>query len=234
MKSTSRAKYQCPPLLEEIINLLKFLPIDIRRDFPQNISVEKDIEFLNYVESLHPKIKEYLFRFDLPDLISIAKTEEEKRAEEDSQIWHKCRATFARYEDLMSAKTLFIQITERNKVASEIKKQYGFEVLGIHVFDEDRKNTAGLYADNNGFLKPFKSVFFAIFETEDVEYRRIRQCLICEHIFWAKRKDSETCSKNCFNALRQRRHRERNKEAINVKRRENYNYKKKITKTDYL
>ena len=66
----------------------------------------------------------------------------------------------------------------------------------------------------------------------NVDGDRIRACEICNHVFWANRKDSETCSPMCFNTLRQRRHRERNKEEINCKRRENYQYKKGKKKND--
>ncbi len=37
---------------------------------------------------------------------------------------------------------------------------------------------------------------------------RLRSCEICSKIFWARRKESETCSGKCSNKLRVRRHRE--------------------------
>ncbi len=61
-----------------------------------------------------------------------------------------------------------------------------------------------------------------------VDLDRIRTCEICEQVFWANYKNSFTCSKPCLNALRQRRHRKTNKEAINEKRRENYRQNKKV------
>lgn len=61
-----------------------------------------------------------------------------------------------------------------------------------------------------------------------VHLDRIRACEICGRIFWAKYKNSETCSTLCLNALRQRRHRKTNKEAINEKRRANYRRNKKL------
>jgi predicted nucleic acid-binding Zn ribbon protein len=59
-----------------------------------------------------------------------------------------------------------------------------------------------------------------------IEYDRLRSCAICEKIFWAKNKNSETCSEPCRNALRQRRHRKKNKEAVNAKRQARYQRKK--------
>jgi hypothetical protein len=61
-----------------------------------------------------------------------------------------------------------------------------------------------------------------------VDLDRVRACEICNRIFWAKNKKSETCSKPCLNALRQRRHRKTNKEAINKKRRDNYRRNKQL------
>jgi hypothetical protein len=55
---------------------------------------------------------------------------------------------------------------------------------------------------------------------------RVRTCEICNLFFWAKYKNSDTCSTPCLNALRQRRHRKTNKEAINEKRRATYQSKK--------
>lgn len=57
---------------------------------------------------------------------------------------------------------------------------------------------------------------------------RFRMCEICNLIFWAENKNSFTCSETCRNALRQRRHREKNKEEINTKRRENYRRNKRL------
>ncbi len=61
-----------------------------------------------------------------------------------------------------------------------------------------------------------------------VDLDRIRTCEICEQVFWANYKNSFTCSTPCLNALRQRRHRKTNKEAINEKRRANYDRNKKL------
>jgi len=40
-----------------------------------------------------------------------------------------------------------------------------------------------------------------------VEHARIRQCPICEKIYWAERKDQPTCSKRCNSVRRSRIHR---------------------------
>ncbi|MBX7171360.1 MAG: hypothetical protein K1X72_10405 [Pyrinomonadaceae bacterium] len=201
----SRAKYKCPRELEHIIGLLRLNEEDRRSDFLINFSPEKDKEFLSFAETLHPQIKEYLFfAVEFPDLISTAKTEKEKLEEENYKIWRKCHIAFSRYSDLMTAKSLLDQIAERNKVVSEMEKQYGFKAIGLQVFDEAGKGIVGLYADNRGFLKPLKSNFLLIFEESNVDYKRIRQCEICQNIYWQYRNDSLTCSLECANVLRVR------------------------------
>lgn len=57
---------------------------------------------------------------------------------------------------------------------------------------------------------------------------RFRMCEICNRIFWAENKNSFTDSETCRNALRQRRHRRKNKEEVNAKRREYYWRNKKL------
>ncbi len=42
---------------------------------------------------------------------------------------------------------------------------------------------------------------------DGVVWERVRSCAICDRIFWASRKESETCSPPCANNLRVRRHR---------------------------
>lgn len=61
-----------------------------------------------------------------------------------------------------------------------------------------------------------------------IEFDRLRVCEICNQIFWANYKNSFTCSTPCLNALRQRRHRKKNKEVINAKRKANYDRNKKL------
>lgn len=60
---------------------------------------------------------------------------------------------------------------------------------------------------------------------------RIRECQICSNIFWANRTDSFTCSATCANHLRVQKYRNRNIEEIrrkDVARKANIEYKQKI------
>ncbi len=67
-----------------------------------------------------------------------------------------------------------------------------------------------------------RDVFQALYPENAELQERIRSCEICDFMFWARYKNSVACSQVCLNALSQRRHREINKDAINSKRREDY------------
>jgi hypothetical protein len=74
---------------------------------------------------------------------------------------------------------------------------------GIGSNDFPLQITAPILIDENGndYLGGFAR-FIGTFDSD-----RLRICEICSRLFWAKRKDSETCSARCFNNLRQRNHR---------------------------
>jgi len=84
-----------------------------------------------------------------------------------------------------------------------------------------------LTADANGILKLRSTEFFDLISRHQIEARRIRECVTCSNVFWARRKDAITCSQACGNANRQRLWHFRNKEEHNAQRRKNYAYKKR-------
>lgn len=67
-----------------------------------------------------------------------------------------------------------------------------------------------------------RDAFSALYPDKAELKERIRSCEICSSVFWASYKNSVTCSESCLNALRQRKHRAKNKDSINAKRRKKY------------
>jgi hypothetical protein len=59
-----------------------------------------------------------------------------------------------------------------------------------------------------------------------IDLSQLGICKICADVFWGKRRKSVTCSKPCYNVLRQRQYRDGNRDAINAQRRANYNRKR--------
>ncbi len=69
---------------------------------------------------------------------------------------------------------------------------------------------------NDGRIQVQSDVFDAAII--DVEASRIRECAICNRIFWAKKSGSKACSNKCANALRVRLYRERYQERYKPQR----------------
>lgn len=137
-------------------------------------------------------------------------------------------------------------IRQLNKVrllANEYVKFYEFHLLMHRItdaFEEDREREKRsvrhlsddlvklrvyeliLQKDEDGIARPVG--IFGLLGWFD--QTRLRKCKICTRIFWAKRKDKETCSPKCLHALVLRKYRETHSEEINQKRRDNYKYKK--------
>lgn len=97
--------------------------------------------------------------------------------------------------------------------------------------DEHIEATGYLFIDEAGNLKAKFNDLISLITTSDIQADRIRECLVCEQIFWAKRSDLRTCSKKCGVVWRQRKYREKDLTAYNEQRRLNYAYKKSIENT---
>jgi hypothetical protein len=241
----SRAKYNCPPKLAELIETVNLVPPDVilpdwtkvfdkyrENNLPTDSKQQKDEKFLKACENTFDEcFKDF--------------SEETKQLWLDSSFSYHCSRFPERDPKELIAPALYYVIVvwyrDMRKNREDLRsladyfthwRKEGFFTVG----------DKGLYRGNEQhFRLPELTVSIQITDTiievvptglgeaiHGVDGDRIRTCEICNRIFWAKRKDSETCSVSCFNILRQRRHRKRNKEEINAKRRENYHYKKSI------
>lgn len=80
--------------------------------------------------------------------------------------------------------------------------------------------------DDSGYISTSGNELIDLLGKGEIQGTRIRICLSCGKIFWAERVDMKACSKDCANAYRQKKWRNRNKEEYNARRRANYRYKK--------
>jgi predicted nucleic acid-binding Zn ribbon protein len=120
----------------------------------------------------------------------------------------------------------------REKFNQLLENAYSYRRTGTDYptfLDSDKTFVFGFSDDGKYQVKSSSGIADIFAEAlPGVDADRIRRCAICLKIFWAKNKNSETCSEPCRNALRQRRHREKNKEEVNAKRREYYRQNKKL------
>lgn len=222
----SRAKYSLLPELEEMIRMVNLVPIgtdffsfqdEVRaRDLieRQNIGQRPAISLTAVLKDLLSKlpdeaqnfIKNRLFFEDSPDLPAPIDPDNASQNEITDLI--SCYTHFYYFwADILQ---YIIQRKHRRN-----GKSFADDLLPIHAF---------VTGDSNGNEKLFG--FAGLIGKFDGD--RLRMCEICAKVFWAKYKNSVTCSKPCLNALRQRKHRQKNKEAINTKRREYYRQNKKL------
>lgn len=245
MKTKSRAKFQCPPELERLISMANLISPDAelkkpsdwneyqrRFQFPLFLSFEEKERLAT--EEKEKVFSELFIDFDegfKKAVLTLNEAELRETFNLGYVMTHLLiqKEFFAVYEffydlrhNLRLIDRFFSQLREGDNLfvgESEIIIKTG-EVLVLPRFQVSlsREGTKGKIGTNQ------------ILHLEDVDLDRIRLCRICKRIFWAKRSDSHTCSKPCQKAYEMKIYRDKHKEEINKKRRENYAYNKKIKK----
>ncbi len=209
LEKKSRAKYDCPPELSEIIAIVNLVPLNIemksfnsvlsqlemeksiRQSFsPEKTEPEVDLRIEALKKCLHnlpEDFQKYIKSYE-PILKAI-------------QLKEYGRADGLEY-GLISVYESFFQRWYSVKVFTErIKRERDGEVVSWEqeslyisakiLRDEDRTEYLSGFG---GLIGKFKS-------------DRLRICKICSRVFWAKREDSETCSSRCLNAFNVRNYR---------------------------
>jgi hypothetical protein len=223
----SRAQYQCLPEVDELIKKVNLVP------FPTDmVNLEFEIEHRTRIlrektgdSSAGVSLKEVLLDClaGLPD-------------EFLDYLKGFCYGSWLRSIDINKAD--FRDIHHISRAYIEFQRVRGETIYYARRLKNDREGISRpdnwemfpmiasgtiLKAENgNNYVEGLAGVIHKIIPD------RFRMCEICNRIFWANYKNSFTCSKPCLNALRQRRHRKTNKEAINEKRRANYDRNKKL------
>lgn len=232
----SRAKYECPKVLSVLVNLANRLPTD--DDLPDFLEFEKrGKEKLTQIERANLSLEESWKRAveeimtdlgkrmgNLVTFILVQAFAHVGKLPESSYLDEilspdVVRAFVGGYVNIKSDRDNLIKfaqaLNEIRKGKREKSNLERFEMIAVPFISEDNKVEI---ESNTAFFNAIKGI----------EADRLRICEVCSRIFWAKRRDAETCSPNCLNVLRQRRFRLQNKEKVNARRRENYAYKKKL------
>ena len=118
--------------------------------------------------------------------------------------------------DLRATRKILLRVIEMIKQSNGevVRQSYAFEDLGdpYTIVAEDKAVKVELHPAFNDLMGH--------------DLAPLGVCIICGEIFWSKRRKSIACSKSCYSVLRQQLYRDRNRERINERRRENYRFKK--------
>lgn len=221
----SRAQYKCPDGVQELIDLVNLVP------FPKNmmnLNLESEIRTRILKEQTGDSNASVSYR----DLL----VEALEDLPEDFHNYLKgfCYASWLRPIDIKNADR-----RDAHHLSQAYMSFYQIHNETVHYAFRLKQDREGKLLPNSWEIFPSRASGVILKDDSGNNYLdglagvihkiipdRFRMCEICNKIFWASYKNSFTCSKPCLNALRQRRHRKTNKEAINAKRRETYKSKK--------
>jgi hypothetical protein len=203
-------KAECPPKLKDLIELVNLLP----DSDPQTVKKELYEVIFNYDwdnnyfgHTLFDEVEYFLGSGRLTQHL-FNKIESEADYEGTIDVFSLCD----HFADLVRTKSIFIKIAEsyNNSVENSGERQYELR----RRFNKFRfEFSTELIVNNQGFLKPRHNEFVELFAKENIQASRIRICVICSQIFWAKKTNAETCGeKNCASTLYNRRRLEKLKQ----------------------
>ena len=151
----------------------------------EQIRKNKVSEFVDFINSLPASTREFIGETDKDkdysfDLANASLFSSEKRLNE----------AHIRYEFLLKALEVLRAIARRN----QHQRPPPFELFAA----------AALEINEFGKIAVSSNTLIDALTDKKVEANRIRECPICNHIFWAGRIDQPACSKRCGHILRSR------------------------------
>jgi hypothetical protein len=211
----SRAKYECPEKLDFFITLANRYPPeselpDINEFFERarkKLS-EEELASLSQNQEWKLAVKELMDSLGesagwlVIGILMIAFTSvgrlPKSNAIDDILLPDVVTAFVGVYVNIKRDRDNFIKLA---KILDDIRKGKReksslerFEVIAVPYISESNRLEI---ESNTHYLEAIKGI----------DADRLRICEICSRVFWAKRKESETCSTKCFNNLRVRRYR---------------------------
>lgn len=210
-KQKSRAKYQCPHELEDLIYQVNLLPPDF--DFESfNKAIKRQLESI--------RKKDCLDEMDMKDCL--------RGTPESFQLYIRkliiLRPKF--FQPFITLKdsdkpAKFAYHDDLEKALSSYERMYNSIWSFFDQLEMERKFKDTLYRDHSHWDISSYTVMDSIIRGDDgllhhtglsaligkFDDSRLRRCEICSRIYWAKRDESKTCSPQCLNRLNVRRHR---------------------------
>lgn len=224
-KTKSRAKYKCPPELEELIRQTNLVPIGtITPDFDAEIRIE--IQRYRNETGESPEISAYGFLTNLikhlpSEFLDFIKDRAYKRAypfgegkfpNDERQYKQEFIRQYVNYCYMRDSMLwLVLRLENERKMMRDAEKRHKLEENSITfqyftLLDWDAfpiTIKTELIRDDDGKLQ-ITGLACLIGKFDD---SRLRKCEICERIYWAKRNNSKTCSSRCLNVLNVRKSR---------------------------
>jgi hypothetical protein len=200
-----------PQSLQKLLTLINSLPPEPMR-FPLAVDrseIEQlSTEFWEYVKALPKPIKEFVGPVDMKTSMTLAYVE--PRRSKGYSPDKTMRAAYNRYTSLVSARDALKYLATFNNWNND----FGFNVIPANPVQLTVAVT--LRADEVGRFNIVSNDVVAGLLDNELEAHRIRECPICNKLYWAGRITKPTCSKECGNTLRQRRWRETYSEESNM------------------
>lgn len=248
-RRVSRARYECPQQLKEMLDLIRLVPpntflFNLVEMYEKNIAEEQEKgELIPFIfGNTRSAYLENVFRQVFPDRSPLAALQRYlEHTPEEFQDFIMRPPEYLAYltlgKDMMGDDVLGpdelcpaepAELTESDKFNWAMSKYTSFHTIReslqalVRHLDSERK--IKLAARGTGYLS---LGWFPLTLTTTIERgsdgklrttglasllgtfddSRLRTCQICEHIFWAKRKDSKTCGRRCLNVFNVREYR---------------------------
>jgi hypothetical protein len=227
LNNHSRAKYDCPAELKELIRLTNLVPIGILTpDFESEVRFEIQ-RLKNETGDPAPEFSAYEFVtkqikhlpkifLDYLDEVAYVRAfpfeSEPKSYRNEMRYKHEFVRYYVEYCDIRGSMLSFVlRLENERRMMRAAEKEHGLEENSLTFEHFTSLNweaypifiSTTLLRDDNGKLQT-TGLAALIGKFDD---SRLRRCEICERVFWAKRKESKTCSLQCANVLRVRRYR---------------------------
>jgi hypothetical protein len=191
-KPKSRAKYQCPAKLEDLIYQVNLVPIDFDLQSIQFLTergLTKTDAVKHCLEYAPQELREHIEFMSGYDKIT-PETDEHTR----NFYLRKMADEYFEYYEMRESMNYLVN---RLKIEREYPNDF-FDWIGCPL-----PLRTLVYRDVSGKLQS-TGLGTLVGNFDDT---RLRRCKNCKRVFWAKRKESETCSLPCLNAFNVRRYR---------------------------
>lgn len=215
---------ECPPKLKILIDVFNELPLNLQELKPnveklqkEGATVEELEDYLKGIfKQLNPLVQNYLtskvgdeiwlwesalsqlandesnldFIIDFADSDRLIRKYQEEIKENGEKV--TVRVNGQKVNDFDFKEFFFPQYTQQNEYKNSI---------AIASFDYSSTPTKPI-VNKNGFLELLHSGLNEAIQETPIEVDRIRRCDYCRKVFWAKKKNSETCgNKSCIEGL---------------------------------